>query len=77
MYKTRTTVFFFSVLILISITELPAFAWAPMPPKFEKTPAASPFDENPPSAPEPISMILIGMGVSGVAGYFIGRRTKK
>ena len=31
---------------------------------------------NPPSAPEPLSLTLIGMGASGVAGYIIGRRKK-
>lgn len=31
----------------------------------------------PPSAPEPLSLILIGMGASGAAGYYIGKRKKK
>ena len=31
---------------------------------------------NPPSAPEPLSLTLIGMGASGVAGYVIGKRKK-
>ena len=30
-----------------------------------------------PSAPEPVSIILIGMGASGLAGYLIGKRKKK
>lgn len=31
----------------------------------------------PPSAPEPLTLTLIGMGASGAAGYFLGKRKKK
>jgi hypothetical protein len=31
----------------------------------------------PPSAPEPLSLSLIGMGASGVAGFYLGRRREK
>ena len=30
----------------------------------------------PPSAPEPLTLTLIGMGASGAAGYFLGKRKK-
>ena len=30
-----------------------------------------------PPAPEPIALVLIGMGASGAAGYYLGKRKKK
>ena len=32
---------------------------------------------NPPSAPEPLSLSLIGMAACGAGGYYLGSRKKK
>ncbi len=60
------------LLTFISLASNPAYAkkppWAGEP--------GGPHNP-PPSAPEPISMILIGMGASGAAGYYLGKRKKK
>jgi LPXTG-motif cell wall-anchored protein len=44
-----------------------------------KPPAKKPpvINNPPPSAPAPLALTLIGMGASGVAGYYLGRRKKK
>ena len=60
-------------LVLISLSLLPNYAYAKRPPWASPDPWTP---SNPPSAPEPVSMILIGMGASGVVGYYIGRRKK-
>ncbi len=74
MNKQFLSILFCILLLFISLGIIPAYAkkppWAGGP--------GGPQDYNPPpSAPEPISMILIGMGVSGVAGYYLGKRRKK
>ncbi len=61
------------VLALLFFTGIPADAakppWAGGP--------GGPKDYEPPGAPEPLALILIGMGVSGVAGYYLGKRKKR
>jgi hypothetical protein len=52
----------------------------PKPPKPHKPPPwidPTPINPNPPAAPEPVSLILIGMGASGAVGYFLGKKNKK
>jgi LPXTG-motif cell wall-anchored protein len=72
MKKHILTVFFWLVLFLITVVLNPAYAkkppWAGEP--------GGPHNQ-PPSAPEPFSMTLLGMGASGVVGYYLGKRKKK
>jgi hypothetical protein len=72
MRKQILSMSLFIVLLLLFMFVNPAYAkkppWAGNP--------GGPHNP-PPSAPEPISMILIGMGASGVAGYYLGKRKKK
>jgi hypothetical protein len=35
-----------------------------------------PHDPPPVSAPEPLTLTLIGMGASGLVGYFLGKRKR-
>ncbi len=62
------------MLLLISLASNPAYAKKP---PWAGEPGGPKDYDPPPSAPEPISMILIGMGASGVAGYYLGKRKKK
>jgi hypothetical protein len=72
MRKQNISVLFCMVLVLIYLGSNPAYAkkppWAGHP--------GGPHNP-PPSAPEPLSMVLIGMGATGAAGYYLGRRKKK
>lgn len=62
------------MLILMSLGINPAFAKKP---PWAGDPGGPKDYDPPPSAPEPITIILIGMGVSGTAGYYLGKRKKK
>ena len=58
-------------LLLASGTPVLAMGWLPDP---EPTPADS---SPPPTAPEPVSLALIGMAASGAGGYYLGRKKKR
>lgn len=60
-------------LFLLPGSQLFAMGILPKPP-VKKPPV---INNPPPSAPEPLSLTLIGMGASGFAGYYLGRRKKK
>jgi LPXTG-motif cell wall-anchored protein len=60
-------------LFVLFDSQLFAMGILPKPP-VKKPPV---INNPPPSAPEPLSLTLIGMGASGVAGYYLGRRKKK
>lgn len=70
--KSAYILILFLFLMFLFLTGNPAYAdkppWSGGP--------GGPKDQ-PPAAPEPFSLVLIGMGASGAAGYIIGRRKKK
>ncbi len=74
MRKQILSILFFVLLILISLVSNPAYAKKP---PWAGGPGGPKDYDPPPSAPEPISMILIGMGASGAAGYYLGKRKKQ
>ncbi len=70
---TLSILIFISTLILFSVVTTGAFGkkppWAGGP--------GGPGDEPPPvSAPEPLTITLIGMGASAAAGYYLGKKKK-
>jgi hypothetical protein len=79
--KIRLIIFMsvFSILLNLFSGDI-AFAKNGKPPKPHKPPPwvdPNPIDPNPPAAPEPVSLILIGMGASGAIGYYLGKKKKK
>lgn len=65
---------FFCVFVfgLLVFTQEPAFA---VKPPWSGGPGGP--GDYPPEAPEPIALTLIGMGLSGAAGYYLGRRKSR
>ena len=64
--------FFCMVLALITIIVNPAYATKPP----WSGGSGGPKDQ-PPAAPEPLSLTLIAMGGSAAVGYYLGRKKKK
>ncbi len=60
-------------LFLFNNSQLFAMGIFPKPPVKKPPIVINP----PPSAPEPLTLTLIGMGACGVAGFYLGRRKKK
>lgn len=71
-YRKLSITAFLFFLALFYCPQLFAMGILPKPP-VKKPPV---INNPPPSAPEPLSLSLIGMGVSGVAGFYLGRRRK-
>lgn len=75
--KKRTiclfTILITAVILFFSSSSAMAFGWLPKPsePPVEEDPLP------PASAPEPLTLTLIGMAASGVGGYYLGGRKKK
>jgi LPXTG-motif cell wall-anchored protein len=69
--KSASILIVFLLLMFLFFTGNPVYA--------DKPPwSGGPGSKNdPPAAPEPFALILIGMGASGAAGYIIGKRKKK
>lgn len=80
--RSLLTIFFIAIVFFLFIGSISAYAMGrfprpderPDPPPWRNP---DPTDPSPPSAPEPLTIILIGMGASGAAGYYIGKRKKK
>lgn len=72
-YIKLSNIIFFVSIALLSNTQLFAMGLFPKPPANNPPVINNP----PPSAPEPLSLTLIGMGASGIAGYYLGRLKKK
>ncbi len=64
---------FVIMLFILNSFQLFAMGVLPRPPRRNPPVQINP----PPTAPEPLSLTLIGMGVSGIAGFYLGRRRKK
>ncbi len=63
------------LVLLAFLSNSPLFAMGILPkPPVKKPPV---INNPPPSAPAPIALTLIGIGASGVAGFYLGRRKKK
>lgn len=80
MKKLKMILFPILVFLILFLTGgTPAYSmgfWPP--PQYDPPPWEDPDPyDPPPSAPEPLSLILIGMGASGAAGYFIGKRKNR
>jgi LPXTG-motif cell wall-anchored protein len=73
MRKQILPLFFLSLLFLVFLFVNPAYAKKP---PWAGGGGGGPHNP-PPSAPEPLSITLIGMGASGAVGYFLGKRKKK
>jgi hypothetical protein len=76
MRQKTVYLYFLPVLLILMMFSSKVFAMGILP----KLPIKKPPVINnppPPSAPEPLTLTLIGMGVSGAAGYFLGRGKKK
>jgi hypothetical protein len=68
--------FFLPVLFVIVTLSSHVFAMGVLPKlPIKKPPVIKPVPP-PPSAPEPVTLTLIGMGASGAVGYYLGRLKK-
>ena len=57
------------------LTNTQLFAMGMFPESSENPPPV--MNNPPPSAPAPLALLLVGMGASGVTGFYLGKRKKK
>jgi hypothetical protein len=68
--------FFLPFLFVSMLLSSQVFAMGIIPKLPIKKPPVKNNPPPPPSAPEPLTLTLIGMGASGATGYFLGRHRK-
>ncbi|MBN1907873.1 MAG: hypothetical protein JW927_22545 [Deltaproteobacteria bacterium] len=85
MRKKNKLLILVSLFFILFFNDFQIFAMGIFPPPenppWERKPPPwvdpTPDDPAPPAAPEPISLALIGMGASGVVGYYLGKKKNK
>jgi LPXTG-motif cell wall-anchored protein len=72
--------FVFPILLNFSYGDIAFAKKEDKPPKDHGPPPWANNDKDkgrkPPAAPEPIALTLIGMGASGIVGYYLGKKKK-